>query len=311
LIDMTRSHRLWGTLSLVATLAVAGAPHAVTRVQSGAPLTAQGTDHGVQVTFQAPPGPYFLGELLPITATIANHAGAPVTVDGLPEGTICTGSWPAAAPPPSFPLPYLLMRCPPPPVFGKPLAPGASLTAHFVAPLTMSGNVALTLDRHLLYDGRGRQLFAGAAPSVPLRVRPVAPPHRVLRLVPDGAALSVRVANGPVPPLLATQQIVQVHHAGFWLSPFWRAIKGTTIGAPPSLIAGRPETWTVLVGAAGYRIVIGSYSHVPLGPDGTTPLPTPTSLSTPTPLPTPAGTLTAAPTVSPTAAPTISPTAPS
>ncbi len=162
------------------------------------------------------------------------------------------------------------MRCPPPPLFGEPLAPGASLTAHFVAPLTMSGNVALTLNRHLLYDGRRRQLFAGDAPSVPLRVLPVAPPQRVLRLIPAGAALSVRVADGPVPPLLVTQQIVQARHAGFWLSPPWRASKGVTIGAPPSLIAGRPETWTVLVGAAGYRIVIGNYSHVPLGPDGTT-----------------------------------------
>jgi len=301
LIDMTRSHRLWGALALVATLAVASAPHALPRAQSGVPLTTQGTDHDVQVTFQAPPGPYFLGELLPITATIANHAGAPVTVDGPPEGTICTDTWVVASggSPPSFPLPLLPMRRPPPPVFGEPLAPGASLIAHFVAP----GNVALTLARHLLYDGRRRQLFVGAAPSVPLRVRPVAPPNRVLRLVPDGAALSVRVANGPVPPLLVTQQIVPARHAGFWLSPPWRAIKRSTIGAPPSLIAGQAETWTVLVGAAGYRIVIGSYSHVPLGPDGTTPLPTPTPLSTP------AGTLTIAPTVSPTVVPTVSPTA--
>ena len=48
-------HRLWGALSLVATLAVTAAPHAVTRAQSGTPLTAQGTDHGVQVSFQRLP----------------------------------------------------------------------------------------------------------------------------------------------------------------------------------------------------------------------------------------------------------------
>jgi len=309
---MTRSHRLWVTLSLVATLAVAGAPHDVTRVQSGAPVTAQGTDHGVQVIFQAPPGPYFLGELLPITATIANHAGASVTVLG-PPASAWTGTWVVASggSAPSYPLPYLLIRCPPP--HGKQFAPGTSMSGSFVVPLTMSGDVALTLENGLLHDGSGQPFFASGAPSVPLRVRPVAPPHRVLRLVPDGTSLSVRVADGPVPPLLVTQQIVQANHARFSLGPSWRAIKGTTIGAPPSLIAGKHETWTVLVGAAGYRITIGSYSHVPLGPNGTTPLPTPAGTPTLTPLPTPAGTptltLLPTPTATPAATPTISPTA--
>jgi hypothetical protein len=36
------------------------------------------------------------------------------------------------------------------------------------------------------------------------------------------------------------------------------------IDAPPGLIAGKHETWIVLVGAAGYRIAIGNDRHVPL-----------------------------------------------
>jgi len=41
-------------------------------------------------------------------------------------------------------------------------------------------------------------------------------------------------------------------------------VRGTHINAPPSLVAGKHETWIVLVGAAGYRIAIGRYRHVPL-----------------------------------------------
>ncbi len=312
---MIRSHRLWVALVLVATLALTGSRHdghAVTRAQSGTPVTATGTDRGVQASFQTLPGPYFLGELLPITATIANHSGASITVLG-PPASAWTGTWVVASggSAPSYLLPYLLMRCPPP--HGKQLAPGTSLSGSFVVPLTMSGDVALTLENGLLHDGSGQPFFAGGAPSMPLRVRPVAPLNRVLRLVPAGTALSVRVAGGPAPPLLVIHQVVWANHAGFSSTVTWSAIRGTRITAPPSLIAGKHEMWTVLVGAAGYRIAIGSYSHVPLEQNVSAPLPTPTPRITPTPLVTPTGTPTLTPLPTPTgtpaAAPTISPTA--
>ncbi len=261
---MYMRHVLCAAFPLVVLLAVAGASRGAAHAEGASPVTASGADRGVRVAFQAPPGPYFLGELLPITATITNRSGAAVTVAGPPTTSGCAGTWVVASggSPPSYVLPLLPISCPG--SGGESLAQGQSLVGRFVVPLTMSGGVTLALRDTLARDGRGRPFFAGRTPRVPIRVLPVVPSDRVLRLIPAGRALAVTVAGGPVPPLLVIHQVVWANHAGFSSSVTWRAIAGTRIGAPPSLIAGKHETWTVLVGAAGYRIAIGTYSRVPL-----------------------------------------------
>jgi len=256
---------LYAALPLAAPLlAVAGLPHDAAHTEGVIPVVASGADRGVEVAFQAPPSPYFLGELLPITATITNQSGAAITVTGPPTNSGCAGTWVVASggSPPSYALPLLPISCPG--SGGESLARGTSLVGRFVVPLTMSGAVTLTLQEHVARDGRGRPFFVGRAPRVPIRVLSVAPSDRVLHLIPAGHALAVTVVGGPVPPLLVIHQVVWGNHAGFSSSVTWRAVAGTRIGAPSSLIAGKHETWRVLAGAAGYRIAIGTYDHVPL-----------------------------------------------
>src|SRR5579872_7110643 len=60
---------------------------------AGGPLRATASGSGVRVTLAVSPGPYFLGELLPITVTLTNGSSGPVYFAGSPEVSTCSGGW--------------------------------------------------------------------------------------------------------------------------------------------------------------------------------------------------------------------------
>jgi len=88
-------HIFWGLSALAVVLLVVGVVHAVRpdAAAGGAPAGLAAVtrdDGGVRLTLSTLPGPYFAGELLPVTLTLTNRGEAAISYVGtLPSG-LCT-----------------------------------------------------------------------------------------------------------------------------------------------------------------------------------------------------------------------------
>jgi len=228
-------------------------------------------DSGVSFLVQIPRATPFLGELLPVTTTLTNE-GRTTIYDAEPgTGTSCGGGWAATrgGTRPFYPLPRLTSpHCPLPRV--RPLAPGQRVTALIELPLTASGAVTVTGQAYVYRAARrvgssyipiGRPLFARGLPALILRVTARAPAGRLLSIRRVGGRVLIGVDRGRAPSSLFVEQEVAAGDTR-WTLGLWRPVAGRAFGAISdggSGGLGRHTTWTVLVGAPGYRIASAVY----------------------------------------------------
>ncbi len=241
----------------IATYPAGAAPRAapITPGTRGGTVTRMARDSGVTFAFSTQAGPYFLGEMLAVTATIINRSHAAIAYAGVPRNALCLSTMIAArgGAAPFFPDPTRDGSCPYTGGGTTALAPGARLTSTFAVPLIASGGVT---------GGRGqRPLFAAGLPALSIHVQAQVPARRSLRLIPAGCVLIVRGDAATMPPLFVAHVVAYVNAGS--LSP-WLSLQGDRIRAPQSMIDGGHELWTVFVGAGGYRIAIGRYHSIPL-----------------------------------------------
>jgi len=226
-------------------------------------LNATKTVSGLRIVLAAPPGPHFLGELILVTVAFTNTAVGPLHYTGAPVPNGCTAAWLAltggAAPFYDVPAPRPI-SCP-----GQPaelLTPGHGVTAQGLVPLTASGTVRLVA-RPVVVESRGasEQESVLNGPSLLLHVASTAPVTRTLLLTYHNSTVHVRVARGALPALLV--QTVEDYTTGWGETGGWVPLKGATLVEPYSPSMGHPTTWAVLVGAPGYRVAVGVYTHAP------------------------------------------------
>jgi len=270
-----RAHRAYAAFAagvLVALGAAAMATYPAGAARGAAPIT-PGTwggtvtrmarDSGVTFAFSTQAGPYFLDEMLAVTATIINRSHAAITYAGVPRNALCLSTMIAArgGAAPFFPDPTRGGSCPYTGGGATALAPGARITSTFAVPLMASGGVTLAPPGGVTADPGRHPLFTAGLPALSIHVQGQAPARRSLRLIPAGRALIVRSDAATMPPLFVVH-VVDYVNAGS-LSP-WLPLQGNRIRAPQSMIDGGHDLWTVYVGAGGYRIAIGRYHSIPL-----------------------------------------------
>jgi hypothetical protein len=140
------------------------------------------------------------------------------------------------------------------------------VTATGFIPLTASGLVRMVANPVVVTStptaqGIVEQAGSLAGPVLVLDSAPTAPATRTLLLTYHNSKVHVRAAQGPLPALVA--QMVEDYTTGWGETGMWAPLKGATLVEPYSPSMGHPTRWTVLVGAPGYRVAMGVYTHAP------------------------------------------------
>jgi hypothetical protein len=160
----------------------------------------------MEMSFSIPPGPYFLGELLRTTVSLANIASKPIAYWGAPWDAPCGSTLSVALTggvPPRFG--YSTLNCPGAPPVGLPtgtlISKGQRISLHPLVALTASGPITLTAQAAFVGTRiiRGTQTpaygagpFGSGFPALRLTVITRAPANRVLRQVRVGTRISIQ-----------------------------------------------------------------------------------------------------------------------
>jgi hypothetical protein len=190
-------------------------------------LTSTVQARGMEMSFSIPPGPYFLGEMLRTSASLANFSGKPIAYERAPWNVYCSGGPIAVAlsggVPPLFDLGLNLCEfasggagpsCEP----GYPnytngtlISKGQRITVHPLVVLTASGTVTLTawvtfiactLRNHVLLMTQGTGPFGSALPAFQVTVAPKAPANKVLHQVRTGTQVSIQAPYRNLPGVM-------------------------------------------------------------------------------------------------------------
>lgn len=271
--------RLLGRIGLLASLAlVAGpTPHHATAASPAPSTGASVRADDLRLSIQLPPGPYFLGQTVPITTTLSNGSNATIAVENDDRAglgvTVSGGSQPY------YHVPNVFAASQPPPTGNVvPLFPGQSLAQTNQTVLTATGHLALTaavslpsisaLDTGIFTGTATPGLFAGRLPTLSILVAPATPSNRVLHLKFAGHALQVG-ATGFAPRrvlyqygLFCNNGRTNQNSAAGW--PVWRWMS-TPIPEPTCPLGTYPQMWLVLVTMPGYAATMATYCPIDTG----------------------------------------------
>jgi hypothetical protein len=255
---------LAGLLAVTAGVGISWAAAAPSMTPSGP--TTRVERGGLVLTLRVAAGPYFLRELLPVSVSLTNASNRPVYVPGRIDGNMginqCFSVFGAAESgghAPTYQAPSTgIPMCPGP--MPAELAPGRTVSASDVLPLTASGRVTLTTNASLFsvttlgpnggISAVGIAPFEGHLPSLQLMVVPAVPPQRMILPVRFGTRVYV------IAPLAAERHLRYLYTAGGGSCSTgnfsWEPITTPIIDDQPC--AGQYGTWTYAVGAPGYAI---------------------------------------------------------
>ena len=226
--------------------------------------TARVEANGLVLTLRVAPGPYFLRELLPVGVSLTNHTSATLPVEGNAFVNGCDGAFGVAeegggAPTYQLPTSGVMISCP-----GAltNLAPGQTMSATNLLPLTASGHPTLTAGVRVCAATSarnyicGRDPFAGHRPSLHLIVAAAPPLNRRVGLWRIGTRVFV------IAPPPALSHLVYLYTAGAGgcatTNLTWQPIATPYVDEHPC--AGRYGTWSYAVGAPGYAVASGTLS---------------------------------------------------
>jgi hypothetical protein len=256
---------LAGLLAVTAGVGISWAAAAPSMTPSGP--TTRVERGGLVLTLRVAAGPYFLRELLPVSVSLTNASNAPVYVPGPvdrntgingPCGSMLSVEE-SGGHGPTYRAPSAgWISCPGP--IPAALAPGRTVWASDVLPITASGRLALTAHAGIYsvtaVGPGGEQSFAGIdpfeghEPQLQLMVSPNVPPQRMILPVRFGTRVYV------IAPLAAERHLRYLYTAGGGSCSTgnfsWEPITTPIIDNHPC--AGQYGTWTYAVGAPGYAI---------------------------------------------------------
>jgi hypothetical protein len=270
------------------------------RVANGAPrqaaagLTTTVQARGMEMSFSIPPGPYFLGELLRTTVSLANISGKPIAYAGNPWDVPSCGSTLQVALTGGvaslFDLFSGLNLCathPGPAIgcslpgstLGTLISQGQRITLHPLVALTASGQITLTawvtfisckIRNHASLMGWGTGPFGSALPAFQMNVAPTAPANKVLHQVRTGTRISIQPPYINLPGVMADweQGCAEAANpnpfgaAGWTSSGGWTPMVNNTVVDP--LCPSGHGKLVVAVGAPGFRIDKEVYCQSPL-----------------------------------------------
>ena len=231
---------------------------------------------GLQMSLHLPRGPFFLGELLPVTVSLSNHSAKAVGYLGAPTGDACVPAFQVdltGGSPPLYTLPAMLHpQCPAP--MPRQLGAGQTLTVPLLVPLTASGRVTLTARATFVSVTRGRgtliissgpgPFITGGWPSTTITVAPHAPADRAIHLLHVGPLdLPFLHVDSQVfvdaPRDAASHLLYQSSATCTGIGEgtlYWQPLASTVIREPG---CGSDEKWTMMVSAPGCAIAAGTY----------------------------------------------------
>ncbi len=238
------------------------APPSVTVTVSGAGSAAQTQAGGLQASVRVLiGGPYFLGELLPVDVSLANHTQKPVILDGTSRtATLCFSSALLAqvtgGSNPSFSIPRLDVACTQPAYITE-VKPGQALTIHQFVPLTRSRAVTLAMKGGTFgpLESPLDAYFHGDLPIIHLQVNPQVPRDRALSLQNQKGQVMIEMPEGAKVHLLYMQSISCVSYLDS-SGAQWMPLATNVLHEPTCPTAHL--RWEYIVSAPGYSIVSGS-----------------------------------------------------
>jgi hypothetical protein len=241
-----------------------------------APVTVRSEAGGLEASLQVTSGPYFLSELLDVTATLTNHNNKSIFLKG-GVGTLnfCTvgaltlitrGGGPPFDNLPSNNTPTMTCSS-----TQMELTPGKTLIMQGYVPLIKSGQVALTLEANFLNITKDRygdeETTSGTDPLyqhwpvLHMNVAAKIPSDRILLLQKQDSQV---IINAPVTvqshlvDYQAMSCMEDSSNKGSIADVGWSPLFPSTLTEPECW--GSNKHWTYVVGAPGYAIVVGEIS---------------------------------------------------
>jgi len=203
-------------------------------------------------------GPYFLSELLPVHVSLRNASHRSLAYIGWPTDIPCVPALSVSVvggAPPFYVLPSLLVpSCPGSPLHW--LAPGQTLTAALLIPLTVSGRVTLVAQTYVPTASQSElSALKGRWPSLTITINAHIPPNRTFRLRHHDSLVAVSSPPGARPHLLYQYQVASpVDSTGNFV---WQPLSSGVIHDPRDARWG--GQWLVMVSAPGYAITTAVY----------------------------------------------------
>jgi hypothetical protein len=231
---------------------------------------------GLQMALYLPRGPFFLGELLPVTVSLSNHSAKAIGYLGAPTANACVPAFQVdltGGSPPLYTLPAMLIpHCPAP--MPRQLGAGRALAIPLLAPLTASGRVTLTA--HAMFASvtragsgtltisSGPGPFMAGWPAMTITVAPHVPANRAIHLLHVGP-LDLPFLHVDSQVLVDAPRDAASHLLYQWSATCtgmgegilpWQPLRSTVIHEP---VCGSDEKWTIMVSAPGYAVAGGTY----------------------------------------------------
>jgi hypothetical protein len=219
--------------------------------------------NGLVLTLRVAPGPYFLRELLPVGVSLTNHSKATIYVEGHAGVNQDLGAFlmkQEGGGAPRYQLPETrCVWCSSPGPMPNGLAPGQSMSASDLLPLTGSGHLTISAGVGVFavttFPGGGMSIgsqsdpFVGRGPTLHLTVAASVPPNRTMRLWQIWTRLLVLA-----PPQALT-------HLVSWNGFDWQPI--TTFVLDEHVCNWHDGNCVYVIGAPGYALAMGSTASIP------------------------------------------------
>ncbi len=237
---------------------------------AGPALSAWAAGDGLALALRVPRGPYFVGELLPITVSLTNRTAALVFLGrgcaarppGNLVGVLLTGGTAA-----SLALPPTDHSCPP--LDPVPVPTGKKVVIRLLVPLSRSADVTLAVEivRFTVIDpslsgrlgaARMPDPFGGRWPMVQLTVTSQPPAARIITLRHVGPTVLVAAPAGARASLHYLYGVTCREGQGSMARGYyaWEPLSAPVLRDPG---CGPDERWQVAVGAPGYAIATTTY----------------------------------------------------
>jgi hypothetical protein len=240
------------------------------------PVTVRSEAGGLEASLQVTAGPYFLSELLDVTATLTNHNNKSVFLKG-GAGTLnfcAVGALTLITKGGGLPFDNLPSNNTPTITCSSTqmeLTPGKTLIMQGYVPLTKSGQITLALEANFLNITKDRygdkETTSGTDPMYQhwpvlyMNVAAKIPSDRILLLQQQHAQVIINVPVAVRSHLVDYETISCVEDGQNTVgdaSVGWDSVYTTPLSEPECW--GSNKHWTYVVGAPGYAIVVGEIS---------------------------------------------------